>query len=241
MKFLPGSAPTPKATAKHTKPNKYKSGEVSDFMTQRGKRISDRARTTFSIDEDLLYRAVVEGDQSALQEIGQMGNVGERIATFLPKVKQELSSFMTGTTAYNVALSELYVQAGQQAIEIDTAGNKVADAENRYGHRKTELTKLAVEGFKLEGQRHKEAVNMIGLRALIDYQMSDVDYQTAAIEQTARPLLAQIDADKQHGVKVGQHLLTHGDSSDTSLIPKRQYVTNPVKQAWDTAKSFLGL
>jgi hypothetical protein len=166
-----------------------------------------------------------------------MGNEGERILTIMPYITDNLSAFIKGTEEYNKGLAEIYKQAGTSGIAIDKASADVTIANLKYGHERSEIALKLAGDRTLENQRYSESIDLMKLKAYIDYHMSQVDHLEASKSQYARPVKAQLDADRAYEMEKAKHLLTYGESSDLDLVPRKSFTTNKLVQAFRTAVS----
>lgn len=85
------------------------SKHIRDHVSTYGKEIKKATAKKFGINNSLIMRAV-NGDERALKEIGDMGRTGERLATSMPLIRENLKAYIEGTTEYNTALADIYVR-----------------------------------------------------------------------------------------------------------------------------------
>lgn len=81
---------------------------------------------------------------------------------------------------------------------------------------------------KREGQRHNDALDVIELQGWIDSQMQTVNNQAQMEAISNRPMIAQMQADRDYETAKINHLLEHGSDGDLSLIPRKHFTNNPV-------------
>lgn len=208
---------------------------IKNMVGKHGKKLTARAQK-LGIPDSLIM-GCINGDDAALTKVGEMGNEGERILTIMPYITDNLSAFIKGTEEYNKGLAEIYKQAGTSGIAIDKASADVTIANLKHGHSRSEIGLKLAGDRTLENQRHRESIDLIKLKAYIDYHISQVDHLEASKSQYARPVKAQLDADRAYEMEKAKHLLTYGESSDLDLVPRKSFTTNKLVQAFRTAVS----
>lgn len=200
---------------------------TKNLVGKRGKRLSAVTKKNFGIDE-MLIKSALTGDTEALKQIGAMGKEGRMISQLMPIIKDNSLAFIQGTQEYNQGIAEIYKAGSRASIAIDKAGDSLLLENQRYGHERTEMALDLKVKRGLENQRHVENMDMIKLKAFIDYHMSQVDQKASLEAISARPMQAQLAANQSYEVEKAKHLLTNGNESDLSLIPQKNYSTNPV-------------
>lgn len=209
---------------------------VRDHVSTYGKSIKKVSNYKFGINNSLIIRAV-NGDEKALKEIGDMGKQGERLALAMPTIRDNLKAYIEGTTEYNTALAEIYKSGSKGAIAIDKAGSDVTLENSRYNNLIEEYKTKLFAQLEAENQRHDDAMDVIELQAWVDAQMKTVDAKASLESISNKPFLAQLKADEDYENKKIQHLLEHGSDSDLSLIPRKDYSTNPLIKLWNEIRN----
>lgn len=197
---------------------------TKDYVGKHGRRLSDRA-SKLGVSDSLIRRCI-DGDEVALREVGSKGNEGTRILTIMPYIRDNAITFLKGTGEYNKTLADVYKEAGATGITIDRASASTAVANLKYGHERKEVAVELVNSRTLENQRFHESLDLIKLRAYIDYHMSQVDHLYSEQAQYARPNNAQIAADLTYRDERDKYLLTHGSDADLDNLPQKQYLTD---------------
>ncbi|NJN13179.1 MAG: hypothetical protein HC815_36775, partial [Richelia sp. RM1_1_1] len=93
-------------------------------------------------------------------------------------------------------------------------------------------TKLFAQ-LEAENQRHDDAMDVIELQAWVDTQMATVNAKANLESISNKPFLAQMREDTKYEEQKIKHILEHGSDSDLSLIPRKQFSTNPVVKFWN--------
>jgi hypothetical protein len=214
-----------------------KAKHVRDHVSGYGKNLFKATNKSFGINNALIVRAAM-GDEKALTQITDMGKTGERLKMAMPAIKDHLLNYIGGTEEYNKTIAEIYKTGGKSAFNIDKAGSELAIENTKVQNLIDEYTQSITAKLEAESIRHGAEKDMISLQAWVDAQMKEVDTQ-ARFEQTSnRPMMSQMVADEQYETQKINHLLQHGSNSDLSLIPRKNYVKNPVRQAWDNVRDF---
>lgn len=198
-----------------------------NHVKNQASKIAKRTNQTFRINERLIRRCLA-ADEKALKQVADMGIEGRKILAAMPMIKDNLSAFIQGEAEYNKSIADIYKEGGKAATTIDKARTSAGLENLKYTHSQYEIAEGLKQGVRLENQRFSESMDMIKLKAFIDYHMSQVDHKAALEGQSARPGLAQMGADIQYEEAKTEHLLTYGSDSDLSLIPQKQFTTNPV-------------
>jgi hypothetical protein len=206
---------------------------IKDHISTHGKDLKKATNEKFGINNALIIRAV-NGDEKALQQIGDMGNLGERLVISMPAIRENLKAYIQGTTDYNKTLAEIYKDGGKGATTISQSQMGTKLENDKYNHLMEEyLTKFNADTSK-ELQRHGDKMDIIELQAWVDSMMATVDAKANLELATSRPFEAQLKADKDYETKKAQHLLEYGSEGDLELIPKRHYSGNWAINAWNT-------
>lgn len=205
---------------------------VRDHVSTYGKNIRQATDTKFGINNSLIMRAI-NGDEKALTEVGDLGKTGKRLAMAMPTIRENLKAYIEGITEYNTSLADIYKTGGKGAAAIDKVGGEVALENTKYNHLIEEYKTKLFAQLESEYQRHDDALDVIELQAWIDSMMKTVDAQNNLESITNKPFLAQMDADEKYEEQKIKHILKHGSDSDLSLIPKKEYSTNPLVKAWN--------
>ena len=208
------------------------SKHIRDHVSTYGQEIKKATAKKFGINNSLIIRAV-NGDEKALKEIGDMGRTGERLATSMPLIRENLKAYIEGTTEYNTALADIYKSGSKGAIAIDKAASDVTLENTRYNNLIEEYKTSLFTKLEAENQRHDDVLDVIELQAWIDNQMATVNAKASLESISNKPFLAQMKADRDYEDKKIKHLLENGSDSDLSLIPKKHYSTNPVVKLWN--------
>ncbi|NJN13282.1 MAG: hypothetical protein HC815_37345 [Richelia sp. RM1_1_1] len=212
-----------------------KSKYVRDHVSTYGKSIKKATDKKFGINNRLIIRAV-NGDEKALEQIGDMGKTGKRLALAMPTIRENLKAYIEGTTEYNTALADIYKSGAKGAIAIDKAGSDVTLENTRYENLMEEYKTKLFAQLESESQRHDDAIDVIQLQAWVDAQMATVNAKANLESISNKPFLAQMKADADYENKKIKHLLENGSDGDLSLIPRKQFSTNPVVKLWNSIR-----
>jgi hypothetical protein len=235
----------PVLSGKHTKPQNLnqlpptlimKAKHIKDHVSTYGKDLKRATNKKFDINPSLIIRAV-NGDEKALTEIGDKGKLGERLQMAMPLIRENLKAYIEGTKEYNIALADIYKTGGKASLAIDKAGSEVGLANTQYLNTVDEYTAKMLADAKKQGQRHHDALDVIELTAWIDAQTATVNNQAQMEGISNRPMLAQMQADKDYENAKINHLLEHGSDGDLSLIPKKHFTNNPVVKVWESIRN----
>jgi hypothetical protein len=205
---------------------------VRDHISSYGKNVRQATDAKFGINNSLIMRAV-NGDERALQEIGDLGKTGKRLALAMPTIRENLKAYIDGITEYNTSLADIYKTGGKGAVSIDKAGGELSLEDTRYINLIEEYKTKLFAQLEAEYQRHDDSLDVIELQAWIDSQMQTVNAQANLESITNKPFLAQMREDEKYEEQKIKHMLEHGSDSDLSLIPKKEYSTNPLVKAWN--------
>lgn len=210
---------------------------IKDHVTGYGKNVSRATRDKFGISNQLIVRAAL-GDEKSLTQIADMGKLGERLQMALPTIKDHLKNYIQGNTQYNQVLSELYREGGKGALVIDKASGDLTLENTRFNNLLEEYKERLFISLEAEEDRHLDQMDTIKLQAWVDSQMKEIDYKVQMENISNKPYIAQLKADEDYEDKKIQHILEHGSESDLSLIPRKQYITNPLSRMWQSIRDF---
>ncbi|NJO65140.1 MAG: hypothetical protein HC836_45640 [Richelia sp. RM2_1_2] len=197
-----------------------KSKYVRDHVSTYGKSVKKATDKKFGINNRLIIRAV-NGDEKALEQIGDMGKTGKRLALAMPTIRENLKAYIEGTTEYNTALADIYKSGAKGAIAIDKAGSDVTLENTRYENLMEEYKTKLFAQLESESQRHDDSLDVIKLQAWIDAQMAEVNAKANLESISNKPFLAQMREDAVGEEQKIKHILEHGSDSDLSLIPRK--------------------
>ncbi|QIR41731.1 hypothetical protein HCG51_34135 (plasmid) [Tolypothrix sp. PCC 7910] len=205
---------------------------IKDHVTGYGKDLSRATRNKFDISNQLIVKAAL-GDEKSLTQIADMGKLGERLILVMPTIKQHLNSYIQGNTQYNQALAEIYREGGKGALAIDKASSDLTLENTKFNNLIEEYKVRLFASLEAEEDRHNSQMDAIELQAWVDTQMKEIDYKVQMENISNKPFVAQLKADEDYETKKIQHILEHGSESDLSLIPRKQYITNPLRKLWE--------
>lgn len=208
---------------------------VRDHVSTYGKNIKKATDAKFGINNSLIMRAV-NGDEKALQEIGDLGKTGQRLAMAMPTIRENLKAYIEGITEYNTSLADIYKSGGKGAAAIDKVAGEVSLEDTKYNHLIEEYKTKLFAQLEAEYQRHDDALDVIELQAWVDSTMKTVDAQANLESISNKPFLAQMREDEKYEEQKIKHMLEHGSDSDLSLIPKKEYSTNPLVKFWNEVR-----
>lgn len=140
---------------------------LKNHVTPKAGKINRVLKTKFGVSLDDFTNAMM-GDVSSAQKIGELARQGRLSAEFAPKLAQAYQEIINGSTAYNKAISEVLVNAGQSAIEIDKAVINATLANTQYGHKRSELAAELINARHTENQRHNYQMNYTQIKGYID-------------------------------------------------------------------------
>jgi hypothetical protein len=210
---------------------------IKDHVTGYGKNISRATNEKFGISNKLIVQAAL-GDEKSLTQIADMGKLGERLVLAMPTIKEHLKTYIQGNTQYNQTLAELYNAGSKGALAIDKSASDVTLENTKFNNLLEEYKEKLFVSLEAESIRHEDQMDVIKLQAWVDSQMKDVDARIQQEGISNKPFLAQLKADEDYENKKIQHILEHGSQKDLSLIPHKQYVTNPLKKMWNSIRDF---
>ena len=216
-----------------SKKAKYIRDRVSTYAPE----LSKATRKEFGISNALIVKAI-EGDDSSLKQIGDMGKTGDRILTVMPKIRQDLTDYIDGITEYNQSVADILKAGGKGATAIKKAGSDLTLENTRYNNLIEEYKEQLFANLEAEGEKHTDSMDLIKLKAWIDSHMRDVT-SNARFEATSnKPYVAQMQADRDYEKEKALHLLENGSDSDLELIPRKHFTTNPVVRMWNGIRDF---
>lgn len=210
---------------------------IKDHVTGYGKNISRATRDKFGISNQLIVQAAL-GDEKALTQIADMGKLGERLVLVMPTIKEHLNSYIQGNTQYNQALAEIYREGGKGALAIDKASSDVTLENTKFNNLIDEYKTRLFASLEAEADRHIDQMEVIKLQAWVDRQMKEIDHKVQMQTVSNKPFVAQLKVDEDYENRKIQHILEHGSESDLSLIPRKQYITNPLRKMWQVVRDF---
>jgi hypothetical protein len=217
--------------------------KLKNHVTPKARKLNQVLKTKFGVSlED--FTSAMMGDVASAQKVGELARQGRLSAEFAPKLAEAYHQIINGSTAYNKAISEVLVNAGKSAIEIDKATMNATLANTQYGHKRSELAAEFVNARKAENQRHSYQMNYTQIKGYIDAYLVGVDNQAALIDQSNRPEIKQLSADEAYQTKVINEALNRGDDARFDLIQQKDYKSNTVRgvlaEKFAAIKSALG-
>jgi len=216
-----------------SKKAKYIRDRVSTYAPD----LSKATRKEFGISKALIVKAI-EGDDKALEQIGDMGKTGDRILTVMPKIRQDLTDYINGISEYNQSVTDILKAGGKGSAAINKAGGDLSLENTRYNNLISEYKEQLFANLEAEGEKHTDSMDLIKLKAWIDSHMRDVT-SNARFEATSnKPYVAQMQADRDYEKEKALHLLENGSDSDLELIPQKHFTTNPVVRMWNGIRDF---
>lgn len=216
---------------------------ITGGVIPKARRISEVLKTKFGVSLDDFTNAMM-GDVTSAQKIGELARQGRLSAEFAPKLAQAYHEIINGTTAQNKAISEVLVNAGKSAIEIDKATMNATLANAQYGHKRSELAAEYINARNTENQRHNYQMNYTQIKGYIDAYLVGVDNQAALTDQSNRPEIKQISSNEAYQAKIMTEALNRGDDARFDLITQKNYQNNTVRgvlsEKFTQIKSALG-
>jgi hypothetical protein len=205
-----------------------KGKHIKDHVTGYGKDLRRATDKKFGVSNQLIIKAAL-GDEKSLTQIADMGKVGERLQLVLPAIKEHLK---------NQVLAELYKEGGKGALAIDKAASDLTLENTKFNNLLEEYKAKLFASLETENHRHNDAMDVISLQAWVDSQMKEIDSQSVLEDISNKPFMAQIKANEDYENRKIKHILEHGSEQDLKLLPRRNYVTNPLKKAWQNIREF---
>jgi hypothetical protein len=197
--------------------------KLKNHILPKGKLLSQTLNRKFGVSLADFDRAI-GGDVSAAQKIGELARQGRLSQELAPKLAQAYIEIINGSEAYNKATADILLQAGKSAIAIDKAGSQVMLGQQKYVHSRQELAQEFVIGKNSENSRHAYQMNYTQIKAYVDVHLTEVDRQTAILEQSNRPEIKQVAADEQYQQRTMNEALNKGGNAHYDLIPEKNYV-----------------
>jgi hypothetical protein len=202
--------------------------KLKNHVTPKARRINQVLKTKFGVSLDDFTNAM-RGDVTSAQKIGELARQGRLSAEFAPKLAEAYHQIINGTTAQNKAISEVMINAGKSAIEIDKAVMNATLANAQYAHKRSELAAEFVNARHTENQRHNYQMNYTQIKGYIDAYLVGVDNQANLIDQSNRPEVKQITANEAYQSKVMSEALNRGDDARFDLITQKNYRPSTVR------------
>ena len=211
--------------------------KIKNHIVPKGKALNSQLSSKFGITLADFEKACL-GDLTAVQKIGELNRQSAFMKEYAPKLKDAYLQIIEGSTTYNLALADILKAAGSASLQIDKAANSTALADRKYVHQKTEISQQYLADKKSENQRHQYQINYQQIKGYMDAFLIDVDRNNAILEQSNRPEIKQIDADKTYQDRVINDYLDNGKDARIDLIPNKNYVG--IKERFNQFKSALG-
>ena len=200
-----------------------KTPQLRNHILPKGKLLAQTLDRKFGVSLSDFDRAI-GGDIAAAQKIGELARQGRLSQELAPKLAQAYLEIINGSEAYNRATADILLQAGKSAIAIDKAGSQVMLGQQKYTHARQELAQEFVIGKNSENSRHAYQMNYTQIKAYVDVHLTEVDRQTAILEQSNRPEIKQVAADEQYQQRTMNEALNKGENARYDLIPEKNYV-----------------
>ena len=196
---------------------------LKNHIAPKGKLLATTLDRKFGVSLSDFDRAI-GGDIQAAQKIGELARQGKLSSDLAPRLAQAYIEIINGSEAYNKATADILLQAGKSAIAIDKAGSQVMLGQQKFVHGRQELAQEFVIGKNAENTRHKYQMNYTQIRGYLDAHLTQVDQQTAILEQSNRPEIKQVAANEQYQTKTMNEALNKGENARYDLIPEKNYV-----------------
>jgi hypothetical protein len=198
--------------------------QLKNHIAPKGKLLTQALDRKFGVTLADFDRAI-GGDIAAAQKIGELARQGRLSQELAPRLAQAYLEIINGSEAYNKATADILLQAGKSAIAIDKAGSQVMLGQQKYVHSRQELAQEFVIGKNSENSRHAYQMNYTQIKAYVDVHLTEVDRQTAILEQSNRPEIKQVAADEQYQQRTMNEALSKGETARYDLIPEKNYRT----------------
>ena len=199
-----------------------KTPRLKNHILPKGKLLSQTLDRKFGVSLSDFDRAI-GGDIQAAQKIGELARQGRLSSDLAPKLAQAYLEIINGSEAYNKATADILLQAGKSAIAIDKAGSQVMLGQQKYVHQRQELAQEFVIGKNSENSRHAYQMNYTQIKGYVDAHLTEVDRQTAILEQSNRPEIKQVAANEAYQQKTINEALSKGENARYDLIPQKNY------------------
>lgn len=196
--------------------------QIKNHISPKGKALNSQLSSKFGITINDFQLACM-GDLAAVQKIGELNKQAAFMKEYAPKLKDAYLQIIEGSTTYNLALADILKAAGSASLQIDKAANSTALADRKYVHQKIEIGRQYIQDKQAENARHEYQLSHQQIKGYMDAFLVDVDRQTAILEQSNRPELKQVDADKQYQSRVVNEYLVNGNDARIDLIPQKEY------------------
>lgn len=218
--------------------------KLKNHITPKAGRLNQVLKTKFGVSlED--FTSAMMGNVDDAKKIGELARQGRLSTELAPTLAAAYNEIINGSTAYNKAISEVLINAGKSAIEIDKVAMNATLANTHYAHRRSELASEFLNARKAETQRHKYQMNHQQIKGYIDVYLAGVDQKASLLDQSNRPEIKQLAADEAYETKVINEHLVRGEKARTDLITQKDYRTTNFKELlvskFTTVKSALGL
>ena len=201
-----------------------KTPKLKNHILPKAKVLSQTLNRKFGVTLADFDRAI-GGDIAAAQKIGELARQGRLRQELAPRLAQAYLEIINGSEAYNKATADILLQAGKSAIAIDKAGSQVILGQQKYVHQRQELAQEFVIGKNSENSRHAYQMNYTQIKGYVDAHLTEVDRQTAILEQSNRPEIKQVAADEQYQQRTMNEALNKGGNARYDLIPEKNYRT----------------
>ncbi|OBQ38539.1 MAG: hypothetical protein AN485_07480 [Anabaena sp. MDT14b] len=196
--------------------------KLKNHIAPKGKLLSQTLDRKFGVSLADFDRAI-GGDVSAAQKIGELARQGRLSQELAPRLAQAYIEIINGSEAYNKATADILLQAGKSAIAIDKAGSQVMLGQQKFVHSRQELAQEFVIGKNSENSRHAYQMNFTQIKGYVDAHLTEVDRQSAVLEQSNRPEIKQVAADEAYQTKTMNEALSKGETARYDLIPEKNY------------------
>jgi hypothetical protein len=197
---------------------------LKNHILPKGKLLSQTLDRKFGVSLSDFDRAI-NGDIAAAQKIGELARQGRLSQELAPKLAQAYLEIINGSEAYNKATADILLQAGKSAIAIDKSASQVMLGQQKFIHARQELAQEFVIGKNSENSRHAYQMNYAQIKAYVDVHLTEVDRQTAILEQSNRPEIKQVAANEAYQAKTMNEALNKGENARYDLIPEKDYKT----------------
>ena len=199
-----------------------KTMKIKNHITPKGRALNSQLSNKFGITL-ATFESACMGDLAAIQKIGELNRQAGFMKEYAPKLKEAYLQIIEGSTTYNLALADILKAAGSASLQIDKAANSTALADRKYVHQKIEIGRQYLADKQAENKRHEYQLNYQQIKGYLDAYLVDVDRQSAILEQSNRPEIKQIEANKQYKGKVINEYLDNGNDARPDLIPQKNY------------------
>jgi hypothetical protein len=195
---------------------------IKNHILPKGKALNSQLSSKFGITINDFQKACM-GDLAAVKRIGELNKQAAFMQEYAPKLKDAYLQIIEGSATYNLALADILKAAGSASLQIDKAANSTALADRKYVHGKIEIGRQYITDKQTENARHAYQMNYQEVKGYLDAHLVNIDRQTAILEQSNRPELKQVEADKQYQSRVVNEYLTNGNDARIDLIPQKEY------------------